>query len=61
MHEVTTPVQGFTGTVAGVHFADGRAETDNETALAYFRRRGYGVKELPKRKAPAKPPESPKG
>ncbi|MFJ2017242.1 hypothetical protein [Streptomyces nodosus] len=43
MHEVTTPVEGFTGEVAGVHFADGRAETDNPAALAYFRRHGYTV------------------
>ncbi len=41
--KVTTPVEGFTGTVAGVQFTDGKGETDSESALAYFRRHGYGV------------------
>ncbi|WP_159042115.1 hypothetical protein [Streptomyces sp. TP-A0875] len=55
MFQVTTPVEGFTGEVAGVRFADGRATTDDPAALAYFRRRGYGVKAMSARKAPAKP------
>lgn len=41
--KVTTPVEGFTGTVAGVSFADGVGETDDANALNYFRRHGYGV------------------
>lgn len=43
MTKITTPVKGFTGTVAGVHFADGVGETDDPIALGYFERRGYGV------------------
>lgn len=42
-HTITAPVPDFTGRVAGVHFADGTAETDDEGALAYFRRHGYGI------------------
>lgn len=41
--KITTPVEGFTGTVAGVHFANGVGETDDPIALGYFERRGYGV------------------
>ncbi|MGW3511182.1 hypothetical protein [Streptomyces sp. NPDC000994] len=57
MFEVTTPVEGFTGEVASVHFANGRATTDDPAALAYFRRRGYTVTEQSK---PASRP-APKG
>lgn len=40
---VHTPVKGFTGTVAGVNFADGAGETDDPVALRYFRSAGYEV------------------
>jgi hypothetical protein len=40
---VHTPVKGFTGTVAGVNFADGAGETDDQAALQYFRSAGYEV------------------
>ena len=43
MAKVTTPVPGFSGRVAGVSFEDGVGETDDEAALAYFDRQGYGV------------------
>lgn len=43
MAKITTPVKGFTGSVAGVTFADGVGETDDEGAIAYFERQGYGV------------------
>lgn len=41
--KITAPVKGYNGIVAGVHFSNGTAETDNPGALAYFRRHGYGV------------------
>lgn len=41
--KINAPVEGFTGIVAGVTFADGVGETDNENALAYFERQGYGI------------------
>lgn len=42
-----TPI---TRVVAGVAFRDGEADTDNASALAYFRRRdGYQVHDTPKR------------
>ena len=41
---VYTPVPGFHGAVAGVYFVNGQAEVDPASpALAYFRRKGYGV------------------
>ena len=43
MAVVTTPVEGFRGTIAGVEFVDGKGETDHEGALAYFARHGYTV------------------
>lgn len=43
MATINAPVKDFTGVVAGVHFADGQAETDNEAAIQYFERHGYGV------------------
>lgn len=41
--KITSPVPDFTGKVAGVQFVDGSAETDDEGALGYFARHGYGV------------------
>lgn len=42
---VRTPVEGFTGIVAGVEFVDGVGEVDDSDmgAVAYFRRHGYDV------------------
>lgn len=42
---VSAPVEGFTGVVAGVPFADGRAVVaqDNRAALSYFRQAGYRI------------------
>lgn len=41
--KITTPVPGWSGVTAGVRFEDGTGETDNEAAIAYFQRQGYGV------------------
>lgn len=41
--KITTPVEGFTGDVAGVTFANGVGETDDPIALGYFARRGYSI------------------
>jgi hypothetical protein len=43
MAKITAPVKGYAGIRAGVQFTDGTAETDDEGALAYFRRAGYDV------------------
>lgn len=43
MARVETPVEGYTGKVAGVSFVDGIGETEDATALAYFARHGYTV------------------
>ncbi|MGW0039830.1 hypothetical protein [Gordonia sp. NPDC003376] len=43
MAQITTPVKGFSGTVAGVDFSKGVGETDSEGAIAYFERHGYTV------------------
>ena len=45
-YEITTPEPRWTGEVAGVAFAHGRAEVPDSTparVLSYFRRKGYGV------------------
>lgn len=44
---IKTPVEGFTGLVAGVQFVDGVGKTDSESAIAYFERQGYGVGDEP--------------
>ncbi|WP_217183375.1 hypothetical protein [Streptomyces sp. AC495_CC817] len=44
---IKAPVETFTGLVAGVHFVDGVGKTDDEAAIAYFERQGYGVGEEP--------------
>lgn len=43
MATVHTPVEGFTGRVVGVDFVDGVADTDDDSALNYFRSAGYTV------------------
>ncbi|QCQ91737.1 hypothetical protein [Rhodococcus sp. SGAir0479] len=43
MTAVTTPVEGYTGIVAGVAFINGRGETDDHNALSYFARHGYRI------------------
>lgn len=45
MARVTTPVEGFSGNVVGVVFVDGKGETADGAALAYFRRQGYGIED----------------
>lgn len=41
--QVKTPVEGFSGVVAGVSFVDGVGESDSPSALNYFRRHGYAI------------------
>lgn len=53
---ILTPVKGFTGTVAGVAFANGVGETENPAALAYFRRKGYIVEAEESPATPESPP-----
>lgn len=45
MAKITSPVEGFSGEVVGVHFVKGTAEPDvvTESALSYFRRHGYTI------------------
>ncbi|MES2211208.1 MAG: hypothetical protein V4515_13670 [Chloroflexota bacterium] len=46
--KVTTPVPDYSGSVGGVHFADGQALVDDEAheaELGYFRRSGYTVED----------------
>lgn len=48
MATITTPVEGFTGTVIGVTFADGKGETTDEAKISYFTRHGYSVESTEK-------------
>ncbi|GGW41327.1 hypothetical protein [Streptomyces xantholiticus] len=44
MTVIHSPVEGFTGSgPGGLEFKDGRAETDDEKLIRYFRKAGYGV------------------
>lgn len=44
---IKAPNEAFTGSVAGVRFEDGVGHTDDENAIAYFERQGYGVSSEP--------------
>lgn len=43
MAKITAPNRDFNGVSAGVVFENGVGETDDKNALAYFRRKGYGI------------------
>lgn len=43
MAAIQTPVEGFTGLVAGVSFVDGAGESSDSSALSYFERHGYTI------------------
>ena len=44
MTVIYSPVEEFTGSgPGGLEFKDGRAETDDEKLIRYFRKAGYGV------------------
>ncbi|MER8086613.1 hypothetical protein ABTZ57_16120 [Streptomyces sp. NPDC094048] len=46
MATLHTPVEDYTGPgPGGVHFTDGRAETDDPAVIAYARRQGYRVED----------------
>lgn len=61
MAKITAPVEGFKGKVAGVEFVDGKAETTDKNAIAYFRRKGYGIgQQAPKGKAVLTEPADPR-
>lgn len=47
-YKITAPVKTASGTVAGVRLVDGVGEllADQASALAYFRRHGYGVEPI---------------
>ncbi|MEU2759387.1 hypothetical protein [Streptomyces sp. NPDC007094] len=61
MAVIHTPVKGFTGPgVGGVAFVDGRAETDDDSVIAYARRHGYRVEDTAPKRRPAAKTEPPK-
>lgn len=41
--KITTPNPQYNGETAGVRFVNGKGETDDPRALAYFERRGYTI------------------
>lgn len=43
MAKIIAPNKEFTGKRAGVAFVDGKAETDEESAIRYFSKHGYKV------------------
>lgn len=57
MAKITAPVEDFNGDIAGVQFANGTAETDNEAVLSYCAGAGYKVEREPKPRRAAPKPE----
>lgn len=55
---IKSPNPKYSGVSAGVPFVNGKGETDNPLALAYFKRHGYEIVEPPK---PAKKPKEKDG
>lgn len=47
MPTIHTPVKGYTGTIVGVQFKDGTGETEDQSALSYFARKGYTIDGAP--------------
>jgi hypothetical protein len=56
--KLKTPVEGFSGVVAGVTFVNGEGETDDPSVLPYFERHGYTVA-AEKKAAPAADKKTP--
>lgn len=57
---VNHPDEHFSGRVANVDFANGKAETDNEGSLAYFRRHeGYKISGGSRRSSSSQPEDKP--
>ena len=54
MAKIIAPVKDFNGSIAGVQFTNGTAETDNEAVLSYCAGAGYTV-EAPKPRRTPKP------
>ena len=59
MAKILAPNEKFTGKRAGIPFIDGKAETDDDSAIRYFAKHGYKVEGY-KRKAPKPAPQAPK-
>jgi hypothetical protein len=59
MAKIIAPNQKFTGKRAGVAFVDGKADTDDESAIRYFATHGYKVEGKAKKAAPKPPPAKP--
>ncbi|HAK43705.1 MAG TPA: transcription termination factor Rho [Clostridium sp.] len=45
VYKITTPEEGYTGTIAGVSFANGEAETKSNWLVDWFIEKGYKVEE----------------
>jgi hypothetical protein len=45
-YKITTPEEGYTGIIAGVSFANGEGETENNWLADWFTEKGYGVAEI---------------
>lgn len=42
-YTIKTPVEGYTGISASLHFLNGKAETDNDKLVEWFIKHGYQV------------------
>lgn len=46
LYKITTPVEGYTGVIAGISFSNGEGETDNSWLADWFTEKGYSVEEV---------------
>lgn len=60
-YRVTSPVRGYAGEIGGVGFHKGAATvtSDQRAELAYFRRKGFVVEEIPAPVEPKAPKKAP--
>lgn len=55
-YTIYSPNKSYTGVSAGVAFAMGKGETDNEAVIPWLREKGYTVQENKPAKEPAPKP-----
>jgi len=60
MFKITAPTENYTREIAGVHFIDGKAETENENIARWLEGRGFKVEKEPEIKPKEEPEEEPK-
>ena len=58
MFKIKAPNEAYTGTIAGVAFLNGLAETNNQRMIDWFKEKGYSVEEVKANVRPRKTKKS---